>query len=268
MQALDPAAELAPRDVVARGIAHTMAAQDGQPVMLDATALGESFLHTRFPTIDAACRARGLDWSRTPIPVTPAAHYWMGGIRTDTDGRTTLAGLYAVGECACTGVHGANRLASNSLLESLVFAWRCAQLLLSGETAHAASFPAGSISAVTSADAHGESAESFHREQLQTLMWEQAGIERDAQRLREAASKLAGWNAATESVHDLENANLLTIARVLVQAALAREESRGAHDRTDFPERSEAFAHSLVYVYAQPVSAQSLPAHELEAARC
>src|SRR5271154_6087732 len=88
----------------------------------------------RFPTIDAACRARGLDWSRTPIPVTPAAHYWMGGVRTDTWGRTSVPGLFAVGEVACTGVHGANRLASNSLLESLVFAWRCAEFLLDDGT--------------------------------------------------------------------------------------------------------------------------------------
>ncbi len=130
MQHIHADAELAPRDVVARGIARQMAAQNGQPVMLDATGLGASFLAQRFPTIDAACRARGLDWSRTPIPVTPAAHYWMGGVRTDIWGRTSVPGLFAVGEVACTGVHGANRLASNSLLESLVFAWRCAALLL------------------------------------------------------------------------------------------------------------------------------------------
>ena len=263
MQALDPAAELAPRDVVARGIAHTMAAQDGRPVMLDATALGESFLHTRFPTIDAAaCRARGLDWSRAPIPVTPAAHYWMGGVRTDIEGRTSLEGLYAVGECACTGVHGANRLASNSLLESLVFAWRCAQLLLSGQPARSAEFPAGPLAVVAAEDARRTDVKTFLREQLQTLMWEQAGIERDAQGLRKAAGQLACWKAEGESVHQLENANLLTIARVLVQAALAREESRGAHDRTDFPQRSEAFAHSLVYAQLVPAT------RELEAAPC
>ena len=126
MQHIHAGAELAPRDVVARGIARQMAAQNGQPVLLDATGLGAAFLARRFPTIDAACRARGLDWSETPIPVTPAAHYWMGGVRTDIWGRTSVPGLFAVGEVACTGVHGANRLASNSLLESLVFAWRCA----------------------------------------------------------------------------------------------------------------------------------------------
>ncbi|ERK69397.1 putative L-aspartate oxidase, partial [Leifsonia aquatica ATCC 14665] len=112
-----PDAELAPRDVVARGIAIEMAAQGGTPVVLDATALGADFLARRFPTIDAACRTAGIDWSREPVPVTPAAHYVMGGVATDTSGRTTLPGVFAVGEVACTGAHGANRLASNSLLE-------------------------------------------------------------------------------------------------------------------------------------------------------
>ena len=130
MQSIHPSAELAPRDIVARGIAMQMAEQQGLPVLLDATAKSADFLAARFPTIDAATRARNLDWSNNPIPVTPAAHYWMGGIRTDLEGRTSIPGLYAVGEVACTGVHGANRLASNSLLESLTFAWRCAHLLL------------------------------------------------------------------------------------------------------------------------------------------
>jgi len=119
-----PDAELAPRDVVARSIARQMAAQGGAPVLLDATGLGTAVLAERFPGIERVCRAHGFDWSREPIPVTPAAHYWMGGIETDLWGRSSLPGLYAVGEVASTGVHGANRLASNSLLESLVFAWR------------------------------------------------------------------------------------------------------------------------------------------------
>ena len=260
MQALDPAAELAPRDVVARGIARTMAAQHGQPVMLDATALGEEFLSRRFPTIDAACRACGLEWWRMPIPVTPAAHYWMGGVRTDTEGRTSLPGLYAVGECACTGVHGANRLASNSLLESLVFAWRCAQLLLSGAGAAAAEFAATEVSLLP-VSVEATRTTPFLRGALQRLMWERAGIERDAAGLKEAALALAGWTAAGGTTEELENSNLLTIARALVAAALAREESRGAHDRTDFPKRSAAFAHSLVYE-------QTAQAEELEAVRC
>ena len=121
-----PDGELAPRDVVARGIARQMAKQGGRPVMLDATALGAEYLEQRFPGISRVTRENGFDWAVEPVPVTPAAHYWMGGIRTDVGGRTSLPGLVAVGEAACTGVHGANRLASNSLLESLVFAWRAA----------------------------------------------------------------------------------------------------------------------------------------------
>ena len=119
-----PDAELAPRDVVARGIAAQMAKQPGIPVRLDATALGAEFLAKRFPNIDAACRAQGFDWGEVPIPVTPAAHYYMGGIRTDEWGRTSIPGLYAVGEAACNGLHGANRLASNSLLEGAVYGTR------------------------------------------------------------------------------------------------------------------------------------------------
>ena len=274
MQALDPAAELAPRDVVARGIARTMAAQNGEPVLLDATALGEKFLRERFPTIDAACRARGLEWWRVPIPVTPAAHYWMGGIRTDLDGRTSLPALYAVGECACTGVHGANRLASNSLLESLVFAWRCAHLLLAGGVARAAEFPLGTIAGLVPASlaASGTGVAGvapFTRQALQTLMWEQVGIERNAEGLRAAQQQIEAWSQITSMAGSttgsttgvLEDANLLTIGRVLVHAALAREESRGAHDRSDFPRRSAALEHSLVYE-------QSVATGQLEAAAC
>ncbi len=247
MQALDPAGELAPRDVVARGIARTMAAQGGSPVMLDATAMGAEFLAARFPTIDAACRSRGLDWATELIPVTPAAHYWMGGVRTDVWGRTSVAGLYAVGEVACTGVHGANRLASNSLLESLVFAWRCAQMLLEADTVRAAVF-ARDAGHVTEIEADGEvGVELADRVQLQTLMWADAGIERNRAGLERAARQLRAWKVTGGDVPSLETANLLEISRVVVAAALARCESRGAHFRDDFPERVESLRHSLVY---------------------
>ncbi|MCU1406746.1 MAG: L-aspartate oxidase, partial [Glaciihabitans sp.] len=129
MAAVHPDAELAPRDIVARGIANEMAAHDGAPVLLDPTALGADFLRKRFPTINAACRNAGFDWANEPVPVTPAAHYWMGGIATDTHGRTSFPGLYAVCEVACTGAHGANRLASNSLLEAAVLAHRAAEVI-------------------------------------------------------------------------------------------------------------------------------------------
>lgn len=257
MQHIHLGAELAPRDVVARGIARQMAAQNGQPVMLDATGLGASFLAQRFPTIDAACRARGLDWSKTPIPVTPAAHYWMGGVRTDIWGRTSVPGLFAVGEVACTGVHGANRLASNSLLESLVFAWRCAALLLNEDVAKGTATPSSldanagqrgvpsTLPVPHRRPAHH--AEPVDRVALQSLMWNAAGIERSAAGLEAAATRLDQWLPSGATMQDLETANLLALGRVFVAAALARRESRGAHFREDFPETSDGFRHSLVY---------------------
>lgn len=260
MRSIHTGGELAPRDVVARAIAHQMAAQNGQPVLLDATALGAAYLARRFPTIDAACRARGLDWSRTPIPVTPAAHYWMGGIRTDTWGRTSVPGLFAVGEAACTGVHGANRLASNSLLESLVFAWRCAEFLLEATghgNAQLASFPASfSTPAVLPAPAKSpdRATVSVERIALQTLMWNAVGIERSASTLAFAAARLDQWRPAGTSVHDLETANLLVLARVMVAAALERRESRGAHFREDYSQPLPEFQHSLVYSQATTVA--------------
>ncbi len=236
-----PDGELAPRDVVARGIAAAMARQGGRPVLLDATALGREFLAERFPGITRVCEQNGYDWAVQPVPVTPAAHYWMGGIRTDIEGRTSIPGLYAVGEAACTGVHGANRLASNSLLESLVFAWRCADALGTDAAAPDAGRP--TVLAEVAAVPAGE--KSVEREQLQRLMWSLVGLERSLEGLRQAASELAQWTADGDTAEAGENRNLLDLARIVVESAIRREESRGAHDRTDFPETSEAFAFSL-----------------------
>lgn len=252
MQALHPDAELAPRDVVARGIAMQMAAQGGDPVLLDATKLGAEFLARRFPSIDAACRSRGLNWAKEPIPVTPAAHYWMGGVKTDLWGRTSIPGLFAVGEAACTGVHGANRLASNSLLESLVFAWRCAEFLTDhseagwSNTSSLAMQDAQMI--VADEEQVAESASLTDRKHLQSLMWETVGIERNGPDLRRALAQLNSWRVDdSSSVSSLETANLLQLARITTRAALARRESRGAHFRSDYPESSAEWLHSLVY---------------------
>jgi L-aspartate oxidase len=238
-----PDGELAPRDVVARGIASQMAKQGGAPVMLDATALGGAFLEERFPGISKVTREHGFDWGTEPVPVTPAAHYWMGGVRTDDDGRTSLPGLLAVGEVSCTGVHGANRLASNSLLESLVFAWRAAAALdepwVDLEVEHLAD-PA-------SDPFEGEQT-VVDRAALQKLMWDNAGLYRSAAELQEAAAILATWTSSGDSVAAREDGNLLDLARLVVHAALAREESRGAHYRVDFPETSAAFARHLSWV--------------------
>jgi L-aspartate oxidase len=251
MQALHKDAELAPRDVVARSIARQMAKQGGQPVLLDATHLGspgsvEEFLKKRFPTIDAEVRARGYDWSKTPVPVTPAAHYWMGGVKTDIWGRTSIAGLYAVGEVACTGVHGANRLASNSLLESLVFAWRCAEQLPQDDVRR---WPQSSCGVLALELETERGARQVHRGELQTLMWNRVGIERSSEGLREAAEQLMSWRGCDPfctEVAELETANLLAIAKAMVTVALDRRESRGAHYRTDYPETRMDMQHSIV----------------------
>jgi L-aspartate oxidase len=246
MQHVHPDAELAPRDVVARGIARQMAMQNGQPVLLDATKLGAEFLAQRFPTIDAAVRSRGLDWSRDPIPVTPAAHYWMGGVRTDIWGRTSVPNLFAVGEVACTGVHGANRLASNSLLESLVFAWRCAAFINEGRKHNGLAPQQSNPTLLPLQEDTAASTTLVDRTTLQTLMWNSVGIERNGPALTAALQQLNAWRAAGDRVADLETANLLILARALTQAALARKESRGAHFREDYPETSEHLQHLLL----------------------
>ncbi|MFF9562018.1 L-aspartate oxidase [Leifsonia sp. NPDC014704] len=236
-----PDAELAPRDIVARGIAVEMAAQGGRPVMLDATALGAEFLARRFPTIDAASRAAGHDWARGPLPVTPAAHYAMGGVATDTEGRTSVPGLFAVGEVACTGAHGGNRLASNSLLEGLVFAHRAAGAIDAPWAEPPAwTQRAGRVEADAATRAAGSPhpvLRAFDRDRLRALMWEAAGVHRDGARLAAAAAELAATAMpdVEAGATSGEDANLLTLARLVVAAALSREESRGAHFRSDFP---------------------------------
>ncbi|MET0716725.1 MAG: L-aspartate oxidase [Mycetocola sp.] len=236
LAAIHPDAELAPRDVVARGIAAEMAAQGGTPVVLDATMLGAEFLASRFPVIDRAVRASGIDWSQELVPVSPAAHYWMGGVVTDLDGRTTVPGLYAVGEVARTGVHGANRLASNSLLEGAVFGARAALALDADDPENWPARPARPF-AVPERDPAMD-APPFSREALQQVMWESAGLLRDELGLHRAARLLDAWSALplpTDSIRSLEDRNLLTLGRELVLAALARTESIGAHARSDAP---------------------------------
>ena len=253
MQDVHPDAELAPRDVVARGIAAQMARQGGQPVRLDATGLGAEFLARRFPTIDAAVRARGFDWGRDPIPVTPAAHYFMGGVRTDLWARTSLPGLFAVGEVACNGLHGANRLASNSLLEGAVYGRRVVDAVLDdpagvpGRGRQESRDPAG-VPGRGRQEFDSEWAEPIvvqlpsggvlsSRDDLQQLMWDAAGLTRDGSGLTAAASELARWSvpAATDA-KSAEDANLHVVAQAVVASALARRESRGGHFRSDFPE--------------------------------
>ncbi|MGC0250212.1 L-aspartate oxidase [Pseudactinotalea sp. Z1748] len=255
MPAAHPDAELAPRDVVARAVAAQMATQGGAPVLLDATALAAR-LPTRFPSIHAAVLATGLDWRTEPVPITPAAHYAMGGVSTDLDGRTSVPGLYAIGEVARTGVHGANRLASNSLLEGAVFAHRAATALANpsaswpaapaswpshpGSGAHAsgaALFPAGATDTIDPAST--ASNRPFSRDALQHLMWDAVGLVRTAGGLRTALGALDAWSAAMpppRTIAEHEDANLLLLARAAAAAALARPGSVGAHYRADSPD--------------------------------
>lgn len=236
-----PDGELAPRDVVARANARAMAAQDGHPVRLDATALGRECLARRFPTIDAAVRERGLDWAHEPIPVTPAAHYLMGGVVTDLDGRTTVPGLYAVGETARTGVHGANRLASNSLLEGAVFGARAGDAAARDrDWPVAPAAPARPAFVAVDTDAP-----AFSRAALQRLMWDDAGLVRDAAGLDRAAATLAAWRAAGR-LPAVEDDNLLLVATHVVDAARARTVSVGAHHRSDAAEAASLPAPSEV----------------------
>lgn len=226
MTAAHPDAELAPRDVVARAIAERMRLQAGLPVHLDARAIAPEVLARRFPTISAACAAAGLSLADDLIPVTPAAHYWMGGIETDLDGRTSLPGLLAVGEVACTGVHGANRLASNSLLEGVVFAHRAAAAL----DREAPRRP------VVDAPPRPVEPLALDRAALQEAMWAGAGLSRDAAGLEQARRTLAAPGTPAPLTREtIENAALAASGLALVDAALAREESRGAHHRTDHP---------------------------------
>jgi len=228
MERYDPAGDLAPRDRVARGIVREEQ-RTGGPVFLTLDRLDPAFVHGRFPEISKACRRAGLDLAADRIPVGPAAHYVMGGVVTDIDGRTTVPGLFAAGEVACTGVHGANRLASNSLLEGLVFGARAGTAmrepagrafdngdgLLSAEGGQRGQSPVLSV------------APEYGRE----LMWKHAGLFRDADGLRLALKQFGEM--------DPDEHSGITVGRLIAGAALRREESRGGHYRLDFPRRDD-----------------------------
>ncbi|MDQ2741579.1 MAG: L-aspartate oxidase, partial [Chloroflexota bacterium] len=225
------ARELAPRDVVARAIHRQMEETDGE-VTLDVTHLDAELLSRRFPTILAMCRAHGLYPLREQIPVAPAAHYLMGGIRTDLWGRTSIPGLLACGEVACTGVHGANRLASNSLLEGLVFGRRVVQGILSGAS------PALEDAAVDwrAGTQTVQEPNGLRRADLAQLMWRHVGLIRSAGSLDTASAALSSPSSGAE-IPSPEERNLALLAVLTVAAAQQRTESRGAHFRLDFPHR-------------------------------
>jgi L-aspartate oxidase len=246
-----PLADLAPRDVVAKAIMRVMLAKDTDHVFLDGRHLGVQVWQARFPTILANCRRNGIDPVTELIPVVPAAHYASGGIRTDLHGRSSLPGLYACGETACTGVHGANRLASNSLLEGLVFAERIAADL--AITVPPACDP------VPDPRAPGLLDPSIVRP-LQQLMSARAGVLRSGEGLAEAMAGLAelGEQASDKpGAEAWEATNLHLVASGIVGAALARQETRGSHWREDFPESSDAWL-GHVLVSAGPAGLQTV----------
>lgn len=243
MHSYHPLAELAPRDVVARAITDQMKKNKSDYVYLDATKIKDKFSQ-RFPTIYKNCFTLGISPEKEYIPVAPAAHYTMGGIKTDTWGQTSLTNLYACGECTSTGVHGANRLASNSLLEGLVFGNRIAQKIKKNITL-------SSIKKLEklklSYNARQERYKEYNpvelKKELQKLMWDKVGIVRNSSDLKKVLQKLSEWKfifkSELKTAEDFELANLIILADIIANSALQREESRGAHYREDFPDRDD-----------------------------
>ena len=235
-------ADLAPRDIVARSILSEMNKSKAGRVYLDVTFLPKNLITTRFPHIYRFCLDHGLDITRDQIPVAPAAHYMIGGVKTNSWGETNVTGLFAAGEVACTGVHGANRLASNSLLEAIVFSKRIiersvtktrekapAQLEIKDINTNLIRKPVRTVLPAPGLPV------------LQQLLWDKAGIVRDKEGLNQAAATLAAWQSSLPGPTDLpsyELSNLILAGRLMTEAALIREESRGAHFRSDFPQTS------------------------------
>jgi L-aspartate oxidase len=254
MDRYHPARELAPRDVVTRAIHAEMQATSADHVYLDMTHLSADYLRKRFPRIDATCRGHGIDIARAPIPVSPAAHYIMGGVRTDLWGTTSVPGLFAAGEAACTGVHGANRLASNSLLEGLVYGERAGL----GAARYAArqsppQRPSRRVLAALERKRTGifTASDIVHiRTSLQKVMWEQVGIVRTRKGLTAALRKLREWDRMLRNLphrrNALELANMITASVLITRAALQRDGSVGAHYRSDLPAKGRGWRKRIV----------------------
>lgn len=254
----DPRHELAPRDVVARAIFRTMERTQHSNVYLDLSHLDPAMVLNRFPGINRVCKSFGLDITKDRIPVRPGAHYMVGGVTVDTEGRTTVPGLWAAGEVTSSGLHGANRLASNSLIEGLVYGTHC------GRGAAAAvrrmppdmtALPVRSVIQPTEDDSRLDSADLMAS--LRSLMVRKMGIVRERSRLLEAKEDLRFWcryalTREFDGKAGWELQNLLTIARLMIASALAREESRGTHFRSDFPARNDAAGWDQRHVVSEP----------------
>jgi L-aspartate oxidase len=252
MPAHDERAELAPRDVVARAIDFEMKKHGLDCVHLDISHQPPDFLQAHFPNILARCLALGIDITREPIPVVPAAHYTCGGVLSDLSGRTDIAGLYAIGETACTGLHGANRLASNSLVECMVFARAAASAIARAPVRERAELPAWDDSRVTDAD---EAVVISHNwDELRRFMWDYVGIVRTNKRLERASHRIALLQAEIQEFYAnfhvtrdlLELRNLVQVAELIVRCAQARHESRGLHFSRDYPSLAEPAAPTVL----------------------
>lgn len=239
----DERLELAPRDIVSRSIVAEMRRTGTRHVFLDMTHLSENFLRERFPKIYETCQLYGLNIAEDLLPVSPASHYCMGGVRTDLHGRTTVPGLYAAGEVSCTGVHGANRLASNSLLEGLVFGARAGEASLADNEKCKIQISGVKNMPPEISNAKPEGIATAVRKRVRRVMWERVGILRDKDSLTRALSEFRQIEKANLSV---SSRNFVTLAKLVATGALWREESRGGHFRTDFPERNDKFrVHSI-----------------------
>ena len=247
-----PEGELAPRDVVARSILYEMQKTGSGHVFIDVTHLPVNVITTRFPHIYRFCLEHGLDMTKVPVPVAPAAHYMMGGIKVNSWGETNIAGLFATGEVACTGVHGANRLASNSMLEVVVFSKRIIERTRR-ETSMETPLPRRGLEIhhLLSQRQALKAVPSASHVALQSLLWNKVGIIRNKETLTEAVDTLAAWQDSlpppTErSSYELNN--LVLTGRLMSEAALLREESRGAHFRSDFPENSPRWKQHIIFM--------------------
>jgi L-aspartate oxidase len=251
MKDYDERGDLAPRDIVARSILYEMEKTGTTTVYIDVTHLPPVTLTTRFPHIYRFCLERGLNITHELIPVAPAAHYMIGGVRTNIWGETNITGLFACGETACTAIHGANRLASNSLLEAVVFSKRIIQKTTDGKTTSRPSTEkAVSVGYKLSRRQTPLQIMSPSLSALQTILWEEVGILRNEEGLTRAADTLAAWQNMVPSPSDrpsYEISNLVLAGRLVTEAALIRKESRGAHFRSDHPKRSPRWKHHIVF---------------------
>ncbi|HOI52841.1 MAG TPA: FAD-binding protein, partial [Azonexus sp.] len=247
----DERCELAPRDIVARAIDFEMKKRGLDCVYLDISHKGEDFIREHFPNIHARCLELGIDITREPIPVVPAAHYTCGGIVCDLNGRTDVEGLYVAGEASCTGLHGANRLASNSLLECLVFSEAAVNDMLAQAPSELPVLPQWDESRVTDADE--EVVISHNWDELRRFMWDYVGIVRTTKRLQRAEHRVELLKQEIHEFyshfrvsHDLiELRNLVLTAELIIRCAMHRKESRGLHYSRDYPETA-ARAHNTV----------------------